>query len=289
MNVRLVYLGRTYALPRGRFVIGRGSDCELRLRDDQCSRRHAMITVHEERILIDDLGSTNGVRVNGARVDERMLLRDGDEIEIGRQRMRFSIQVDDEGDDEDRKKTLRSFVTIQPATDTRELAVSVEEEPEPTHAGELRPEEREAIDGVLHTLCLVASVADRALARGKPEVAVQCLTDTLAEILADAERGRVISEEAAETAAFYAVRLAYATRKGSWLDYLFRLQARLRQPVPVRAAGLLEAAVSRVVDLDVEAFRRYTQVIAAGGFTPTLPETRAHGMILARQRFLTEA
>lgn len=67
-------------------VIGRGSDTDLRISDPGVSRRHAMITVTPAAeglsVSIEDLGSTNGIFVNGARVQET-ILREGSSIEIG--------------------------------------------------------------------------------------------------------------------------------------------------------------------------------------------------------------
>ena len=71
-------------------VVGRGADADLRLNDPGVSRRHALITVSgtPERpvVTIEDLGSTNGVTVNGTKVT-KTALREGSRIEIGNTRM----------------------------------------------------------------------------------------------------------------------------------------------------------------------------------------------------------
>lgn len=71
-------------------VIGRGADADLRLNDPGVSRRHALITVAgtPERpvVTIEDLGSTNGVIVNGAKVS-KIALREGARIELGNTRL----------------------------------------------------------------------------------------------------------------------------------------------------------------------------------------------------------
>lgn len=72
------------------FTIGRGSSADLRINDPGISREHARIEVGETsgqlRIEIIDLGSTNGVSVNGQRVT-RMDLTEGSRIELGSTRM----------------------------------------------------------------------------------------------------------------------------------------------------------------------------------------------------------
>lgn len=71
-------------------VVGRGADSDLRLNDPGVSRRHALITVSgtPERpvVTIEDLGSTNGITVNGTKVT-KTALREGSRIEIGNTRM----------------------------------------------------------------------------------------------------------------------------------------------------------------------------------------------------------
>ena len=71
-------------------VIGRGTEADLRINDPGISRRHAEIRVQDAGALLDveivDLGSTNGIIVNGHRV-RQALLQPGSRIEIGSTRM----------------------------------------------------------------------------------------------------------------------------------------------------------------------------------------------------------
>jgi hypothetical protein len=62
--------------------IGRAPECELVLKDSQVSRRHARLQARGGVLVLTDLGSTNGTRVNGHRVTE-VVLGIGDRIEIG--------------------------------------------------------------------------------------------------------------------------------------------------------------------------------------------------------------
>ncbi|HZW33138.1 MAG TPA: FHA domain-containing protein [Isosphaeraceae bacterium] len=76
--------GRAVAVGGPRFLIGRGRDCHLRLGSAMVSKRHAAIERRDGRIVLRDLGSTNGTVVNG-RVLRRQGtdLHDGDRIQIG--------------------------------------------------------------------------------------------------------------------------------------------------------------------------------------------------------------
>jgi hypothetical protein len=62
--------------------IGRSPDCELVLRDTRASRRHARLAARDGVLVLTDLGSTNGTRVNGHRITE-VVLGAGDRVAIG--------------------------------------------------------------------------------------------------------------------------------------------------------------------------------------------------------------
>ncbi len=62
-------------------VIGRAAECDLRLDDPGVSRRHAEIRYVDGKVGIVDLGSTNGVMVNG-KASDRVELADGDRIDV---------------------------------------------------------------------------------------------------------------------------------------------------------------------------------------------------------------
>jgi hypothetical protein len=66
----------------GPIRIGRAPECELVLKDSRASRRHARLHARNGVLVLTDLGSTNGTRVNGNRVTE-LVLGAGDRIQIG--------------------------------------------------------------------------------------------------------------------------------------------------------------------------------------------------------------
>jgi hypothetical protein len=67
-------------------VLGRQPDCDVVLDDSNVSRRHAEIVVRDGEVVLSDLGSTNGTKVNGASV-RSCVLRIGDAVQIGLSRM----------------------------------------------------------------------------------------------------------------------------------------------------------------------------------------------------------
>ncbi len=86
MSLRLVPVIKGSAplilLQRPVLLIGRHLECDVRIDSPKVSRRHCCLAMAYDRILIRDLGSRNGVRVNGRPVDESRL-QDGDELAIG--------------------------------------------------------------------------------------------------------------------------------------------------------------------------------------------------------------
>lgn len=74
--------GRQYALAIGSTIIGRGEQAQLRLADVGISRRHARLDFDGTRVVLTDLGSTNGTVVNGQRVSA-VALQPGDVVQFG--------------------------------------------------------------------------------------------------------------------------------------------------------------------------------------------------------------
>lgn len=83
--------GVRYPVPDGGLTIGRSSDSALHLADEVVSRQHARIELQRGAFTLVNLNSANGTFVHGRRIQER-LLRDGDEIRIGRNQMLFHTE-----------------------------------------------------------------------------------------------------------------------------------------------------------------------------------------------------
>lgn len=86
--------GADIILDRAMIIVGRHPNCDARLDSPRISRRHCCMTQDCGAVLVRDLGSTNGIRINGQRV-ETGWLRPGDELSIAH--MRFRYQPDAAG------------------------------------------------------------------------------------------------------------------------------------------------------------------------------------------------
>jgi hypothetical protein len=86
---RLRFLLQEFDIPRGETLLGRSAECHVTIEDPLVSRNHARIHLEGEEATIADLGSRNGVKVNGMPIKEAVTLKDGDRIRIGTQELVF--------------------------------------------------------------------------------------------------------------------------------------------------------------------------------------------------------
>ena len=75
-------------------LIGRGSRCDVRIKHPGISAEHAIIRRVSGVATVEDLGSTNGTRVNGKRLAQMHTLRHGDQIGVGRERLMYFAELD---------------------------------------------------------------------------------------------------------------------------------------------------------------------------------------------------
>lgn len=217
MAFRLRYQRHDLELTEGRFLIGRSTDCQLSLDDPLVSRLHAALTVEGEEVLLEDLGSRNGVRLNGRRIERTEKLAHGDRITIGTQEMALVS-----GQAADARASARPG-----ATQTRVQAFD-----------------------------LLGSLADKALALGRGDEAERILGTRLDQLRVDARRADV-PPELAERASLFALRLAATTGRARWFDYVIQLYAVLGRACPVTVVDELYGVLPRVGQVDLAGLRAY--------------------------------
>jgi DNA-binding winged helix-turn-helix (wHTH) protein len=88
-KLMLLLADRVIPLPAGEHIVGRTPECSVQIVAPSVSRRHARITVTAEGASIEDLGSLNGTWIGERRIAGQERLRDGDEIRIGKERLRL--------------------------------------------------------------------------------------------------------------------------------------------------------------------------------------------------------
>ena len=90
-TARLRAEGRTIVVGPAGAVLGRSRDADVVLDDPNVSRHHAEVRPSGGSWIVNDLGSTNGIKVNGRRIRGPESLKPGDEIELGTSRVTFDL------------------------------------------------------------------------------------------------------------------------------------------------------------------------------------------------------
>jgi len=251
MRFWLEYAGHRFELKHGPLLIGRGSTCQIMLEDGLVSRRHAELTVSAAGVSIRDFGSVNGVYVNAQRVQGSQTLFSGDRIVIGKQEM-----------------VLRAApkVAMPPrlATDTLG-ADGVPSGARPTMTSPMQAIQEESSESTSQgsALELLGGVAEKTLALGRGEEAERILSAYLMNLRSLAQQSRFIEPALADKAVRFAIKIAAATGKGSWVDYAFDLYRLLVRPLPADVVDQLYTLLRTVRDVDLPRLREYVAQLKA--------------------------
>jgi hypothetical protein len=129
------YQGGVFPLkPNKQVVIGRSSDLDMVLVEDMVSRKHAKITCQDGKVMIEDLGSTNGTFVNGEKIARAARLKEGDRILIGTSILKLVAESGASPvDDQQVKKNLEAAAVAAASRQTRSSSMTgkIEEVPLP--------------------------------------------------------------------------------------------------------------------------------------------------------------
>ena len=231
----------------GDTIVGRGAECDIVLDSQIVSRRHARIQVVDGAVFIDDLGSVNGVSIDGQRIQGRARIWPGAKIRLADVELSFVTVSDDRS----------SRVTAPVGVSTSSTAPTTTPAPPPQPRPRVASEERKRR---IHAFQLVTGVVDRALALGKPDEAERLLGSLLQDVLAEAQQSRDLPVESVEAAAKTAIKLAAATARSEWADYPVRLYAALDRVLPLAMIDDLYA-LARRVRLDSALLDRYANAL----------------------------
>jgi sigma-B regulation protein RsbU (phosphoserine phosphatase) len=104
--------GRLFKLDRDATIVGRNPDCDVVLQPKSVSRKHAAIVRKGGAFEVKDLGSTRGTLVNGQKLAEPVLLKDGDTLQIGEIQLNFNSRVVQIQEDDDEQSTVYAAIDV---------------------------------------------------------------------------------------------------------------------------------------------------------------------------------
>lgn len=259
LRLKLRYRSTDLDLFFGEFLIGRSSRCNLAVADALVSRRHAVLRIGREEVVIEDLGSRNGVAVNGLRIDGPRPLAHMDRLLIGAQELVLidAEQITDRLGGE-RHVVCNSCGAISGATKRHCGDCGARLDP-PTGSTE---KDRRALDSnalawgedtrPVRTLEVIGGIADKAIVMGRLDEAERVLLPHLDKLL---ERGMLqlpmadVGQEDPgllfETATMYALKLARGPRGTKWIDWVFRMHACTERLMTAETIDALHELVRR--------------------------------------------
>ncbi len=241
---RLRFLLQEFDLVGPEVVLGRSPDCQITIEDPLISRRHARIETDGTKAFIEDLGSRNGVRVNGRLVRGTQDLKDGDRIRLGTQELVFAV-VHAEG----RPARATGYMRVCHACGTP----YPEGAPQCPHCGAHATPEEDTMSGVLvepkrnWTFQLLGEVIERALSSGKAIEAERLMRRAAKEIDDRLGAGERLDPAHIAMISQYALRLARLAGGSEWVAWALTLHRR-------QGRMLADEVIDRLEELDLDSF-----------------------------------
>lgn len=261
-----------HELEDGRFLVGRRSDCDLVLDDALISRVHAILEVIDGAIWIEDNGSRNGVRINGAPLLQRTKLSHFDNIVLGTQHLvvlesgRSSLPPKNtycrkcgQGIEMDDLFCSRcgapALSTAQSRTEkSAQLFTEEEQDSQET-------EETETGD----TFSFVERLAAKSMASGHYAAAERMLERLMMAQLQSAMKGASIPPNHFQRTTTHALSLAESLRAARWLDWLFQIHTEARTLISAELIDRLFEVVHALRYSETRPIARYLATIEEAG------------------------
>jgi pSer/pThr/pTyr-binding forkhead associated (FHA) protein len=256
MRFRLRYLHHDLELIEGQFAVGRSAGCQLSLDDPLVSRRHALLVVSREGVTIEDLQSRNGVIVNGQRIPGRTKVVAGDKIVIGSQELTLLEGRESTGRETASHQMGKRTLPKMPAAAELIAAERASSAP-PSEQMLGDPDAEPSMVRRADAFNLLGGVAEKALAMGRADEAERLLASPLADVVEASRAGKRLSPWLVDMAARFAAKLATATAKGAWADYVIELYDAQLRPCPAPVVDELYNAFRKVNAIDLVRLRGY--------------------------------
>ena len=276
-------------LGEGSLLAGRLPECDVMIDDGLVSRMHARISVRDDSVVVEDLHSTNGVYVNGARITHSALLREGDRLLLGTTEISLfearpdarvtPLRVRREREDAKLSNPImpaaprvpvpttlpaegrNSFGKLELHLDELAIEPPSDDGPPSSRSADLKAL-RSRSSGVPSTaradaLEVIGALAERLAANGSIDEARRVLSSHLKRILQGATAGLTVPEEVCSLAARHSLSLARWTGQSTWIDYVVELHLAARRAMNAATFTAFESVVLSVGDFDRQLFTYY--------------------------------
>jgi hypothetical protein len=270
MRFRLRFLLQEIDLLGSELFIGRSQECQITIEDPLLSRRHAKLRLAVDQAFISDLGSRNGVRVNGKPILGEVPLHSGDRLRLGTQELVFSI-VDE------REKKMRQTGNMQIC---RACGLAFPDAvPRCPHCGTSSARPDDTMTGLVvgdvghWSLQMIGEVVERAIRAGREDDANRVLQRTAHEMEATLHAGERVEPSQLSMFCTHALGLAVLTRRLEWAEWSLTSHRNLgylpTHSVTDELLRLLEASVDGYREL-LEAFVVWAEAHAGGPQPPVV-------------------
>jgi pSer/pThr/pTyr-binding forkhead associated (FHA) protein len=202
---------RFFEITPGAYVIGREAQCQFPIDNAGVSRRHALLTISEDSVTIEDLGSRNGVEVEGGKVVGRLELNNGDFFRIGGQEFRLRVTQGAPTGGGAKITPERKGGVDEPVSGRPRFLID-------TAVTDLTTPESRRVD-----LGEALKLSAQALAAGDVPKAERVVFEPFFQLLERVRAGQPADGRLIKQTAAHVLRLAQATRKAIWIGHLFEL------------------------------------------------------------------
>jgi len=252
---RLRYRSADLVIPVGDFVIGRSSNCDLAIDDAVVSRRHAVLHVDPIGMSLEDLGSSNGVHVNGRRVEGSQKLGHLDRISIGSHEI-VILQISGATVGQATMKIRICLNCTRPLEGQPSICPHCGQDPlsrpaEGAPAPALVPIKSEASA----SFRMLGPIADKAMGMGRFEEAERLLATHLEAMLRGASAATPRST--VEDGTRIALRLGKGLGSPRWLTFLFDLNTAAERILDRKTVEDLHTLARKIGYRDVASLRAY--------------------------------
>ncbi len=258
---RLRFLLQEIDLPQGDTLVGRSASCHVTIEDPLVSRQHARFRIEGNRATVEDMGSRNGLVINGRTVRGAHELSDGDRVRIGTQELVFCA--------------VRTPAKTGPSVGTRPTGFMCHcaacglpypmESPQCPSCGSRERMDEDTVSGVVGepnrnwTLELLVEVLHRAAALHRWDDVDRMLRRSQANIEERVRSGQPVQREHLDQLAEAAARLAEVRQSAEWGNWLLDVYAMLGMvphpsiserlsTLPPQARKSLAPAATRVLE-----------------------------------------